>query len=251
MLPESQSPDEGERFIIRGASPRSSNDEEARIRETYARRQDGGRYSWFNPGHVFRVQECERRLLGLLRRYGHDSLQEKKIVEIGCGTGYWLREFIKWGARPENVFGVDLLPNRVAEARRLCPEAVSIVCGNAAALELDDATFDMVLQSMVFTSILNHEMRQQVASEMIRIMKPDGIAIWYDYHVNNPLNPDVRGVKRREIHRLFAGCRIKLERITLAPPIARRLAPHSWLACSLLERIPWLCTHYLGLIWKM
>lgn len=47
-------------------------------------------------------------------------------------------------------------------------------------LELDDATFDLVLQSTVFISILNHEMRQQVASEMMRIMKPDGITTWYD-----------------------------------------------------------------------
>lgn len=119
MLPESQLPDDGERLTIRGAEPRSSNDQEARIREAYARRQDDGRYSRFNSGHVFLVQECERRLLGLLKRYGHESLQEKKIAEIGCGTGYWLREFIKWGARPENVSGIDLLPNRVAEARRL------------------------------------------------------------------------------------------------------------------------------------
>jgi len=126
-----------------------------------------------------------------LKRYGYESLQEKKIAEIGCGTGYWLRAFIKWGARPENVLGIDLLPNRVAEARRLCPAAASIVCGNAATLELDDATFDLVLQSTVFTSILNHEMRQQIASEMMRIMKPGGITIWYDYHVSNPLNPDV------------------------------------------------------------
>lgn len=235
---------------MREASPQPSTDEETRIREAYARRQGGDRYSWFNSGHVFRVQECERRLLGLLKRYGHESLQEKKIAEIGCGTGYWLREFVKWGARPENVLGIDLLPNRVAEARRLCPAGVNIVCGNAAALELDDAAFDLVFQSMVFSSILNDEMRQQVASEMMRIMKRDGMAIWYDFHVNNPLNADVRGVKRHEIRRLFAGCRIKLERITLAPPIARRLAPHSWFACYLLERIPWLCTHYLGLIWK-
>jgi len=124
MLPESQSPDEGDRLAIRGASPRSSNDEEARIREAYAKRQDGDRYSWFNPGHVFRVQECERRLLGLLKRYGHESLQEKKITEIGCGTGHYLREFIKWGARPENVLGIDLLPSHVAEAKRLCPAGV-------------------------------------------------------------------------------------------------------------------------------
>ena len=36
-----------------------------------------------------------------------------------CGTGYWLRELLKWGARPENVVGMDLLASRLGEAERL------------------------------------------------------------------------------------------------------------------------------------
>jgi hypothetical protein len=39
-------------------------------------------------------------------------------------------------------------------------------------------------------------------------------------------------------------------RVTLAPPIARRLAKWSWLACELLHVIPWLRTHDLVLIQK-
>ena len=250
MQPESRSPDEEEGVAAHGISPGTFTSEEARIREAYARREEAGRYSWFSAGHLFIVQERERRLLALLKRYGCVPLDKKKIVEIGCGAGYWLREFIKWGAQPENVVGVELLPNRVAEARRLCPEAVSVMCGNAATLGFSDATFDLVLQSTVFTSILDHEMRRQVASEMIRVMKPDGLIVWYDYHVKSPWNPDVRAVKRREIYYLFPGCRIALKRITLLPPVARRLAPHSWLTCYLLERIPLMCTHYLGVIRK-
>ena len=250
MLPESQSPDEEESIAGDGFSPLAFQVEEARIREAYARRQGGDRYSWFNPGHLFIVQERERRALALLKRNGYMPLGMKRIAEIGCGTGYWLGEFIKWGARPENIVGVDLLPERVAEARHFCPGAVSIKCGNAAKLEFVDATFDLVLQSTVLTSILDTKMRQEVASEMLRVLKPDGLILWYDYHVQSPRNPDVRAVKRREIYHLFAGCRIELERITLAPPVARLLAPHSWLACYLLERIPLMCTHYLGAIRK-
>jgi hypothetical protein len=110
--------------------------------------------------------------------------------------------------------------------------------------------FDLVVQSTVFTSILDATTRRQVASEMLRIVKDDGLILWYDFHVNNPRNPDVRAVKKREIQGLFPDCRIQLRRITLAPPLLRLLAPHSWLACHLLGRIPWLCTHYLGVIRK-
>ena len=224
--------------------------EEARIRAIYAKRQRDGRYSWFSPGHLFLIQEREHQLLAILKRHRFERLDTKKILEIGCGTGYWLREFIKWGGRPENIFGIDLLPDRIAEARHLCPEAVVIHCGNAAKLEFPDSTFDLVLQSTVFTSILDPEMRQQIASEMFRVVKRDGLILWYDYHVNNPWNPDLRGVKKREIYQLFPSCRIELRRITLPPPLTRVLAPYSWLLCYFLEKIPFLCTQYIGVIRK-
>ena len=134
----------------------SAEVEEARVRAAYAKRQrDNARYSWFSPGHLFMVQERERRLLALLKRHDFAPLNEKKILEVGCGTGYWLREFIKWGARPENITGVDLLADRVAQARRLCPEAVTIQCGSATQIAFPDASFDLVLQSTVFTSVLD------------------------------------------------------------------------------------------------
>jgi len=93
-------------------------------------------------------------------------------------------------------------------------------------------------------------MKQRIASEMLRVSRGGGLILWYDYHADNPWNPDVRGVKKPEIYCLFPGCRFDLQRITLAPPLSRSLAPYSWLLCCLLERIPWLCTHYLGVIQK-
>jgi hypothetical protein len=36
------------------------------------------------------------------------------------------------GARPENIVGIELLPERIVEAVELCPKAISIHQGNAA-----------------------------------------------------------------------------------------------------------------------
>src|SRR5262245_18703371 len=106
--------------------------EEARIREAYARREvSDARYSWFSPGYQFMVQQRERRRLALMGRYNYENLAAKKILEVGCGTGQWLRDFVKWGARPESVMGVDLLPDRVTTARQLCPPSVHIQCASA------------------------------------------------------------------------------------------------------------------------
>ncbi len=224
--------------------------EEGRIRDAYARRSADRRDSWFGPGHLFMIQERERGVLKRLHREGFERLDDKRILEIGCGKGTWLRDFVKWGARPEHITGIDLLPDRISEARRTCPPGIAFMCGSAAQLDVHSASHDLVLQSTVFTSILDSRMREAVAREMLRVLRPDGLILWYDYHVDNPANPDVRGVGRREIHRLFAGCRIDLERVTLAPPLARAIAPYSRIACQLLEAVPLLRTHYLGVIRK-
>jgi len=108
----------------------------------------------------------------------------------------------------------------------------------------------MVLQFTVFTSILDDVMKKHIAAEISRVLKPGGALLWYDYFVSNPSNPDVRGVSRGEIVRLFPGFSIFLKRVTLAPPITRAVAPVSTALCRLLSSVPVLRTHYLGFLQK-
>uniref|UniRef100_A0A7V4G9B6 Class I SAM-dependent methyltransferase n=1 Tax=Desulfobacca acetoxidans TaxID=60893 RepID=A0A7V4G9B6_9BACT len=222
--------------------------ETARIREAYARRQCGELYSWFNPAHLFIMQERERRVLGLFKKLGLTRLSGLNILEVGCGEGNWLMELVKWGARPERLTGVDILPDRLTLARRVAAPGVGLVLANGVSLPFPAGIFDIVLQSMAFTSILDPAMKQAVAREMLRVVKPSGLILWYDYFVDNPWNPDVKGVRKGEIRRLFPGCRVEVKRITLAPPLARLLAPYSYLLCYLLEKLRVLNTHYLGTI---
>ena len=225
-------------------------DEESRIQEVYSQRHPGSIYSRFDPAHLFEMQERERYFLRLLAKTGCRALDKHKILEVGCGNGELLRDLIKWGARPENTFGIDLIPERIVDAKNLCPQGISIQQGNAAEIDFPDQTFDLVFQSTVFTSVLDSQIKVRIALEMLRVAKPDGIIFWYDFSVDNPLNKNVKGVGSREIRRLFQGCDIVLKRITLAPPIARLLAPYSWLVCYFLSKVPLLCTHYLAAIRK-
>lgn len=222
--------------------------EETRIRQVYAQRQGAFRYSWFNHGHVFRIQRLERDILAFLRSRSLSDLQDKKILEVGCGRGQWLREFIKWGANPSNLTGIDILPDRVSQARRYCPEGVKIHCGNAAKLAFDNASFDLVFQFTVFSSILDVAVKEMLAHEMLRVVKDDGLILWYDLCLNNPRNLDVRGIRKHEIGKLFPNCRISLQKVSLAPPLTRLLAPYSFLTCYVLEQIRLFNTHYLGVI---
>ncbi len=226
--------------------------EERRIRDAYARREAfaAERECYSRWGNLFILQDRERHVLTLLSRRGLAPLEGKRILEVGCGTGYWIRELVKWGARPEDIAGMDLLEGRIAVARTLCPGGVQLQQGNAEKLPFPDERFDLVIQSTVFTSILDMDLRRSIAGEMLRVLKPGGFILWYDYFIKNPRNPDVKAIRRREIQALFPACRIRLQRITLAPPLARLLAQVSWLLCDLLGKVPLLCTHYLGAIQK-
>jgi len=223
--------------------------EEVRIQERYARRNND-LYSWFNEGHLFFVQQRERKTLSILKHEGITSLKGSKIFEVGCGSGGWLRDFVRWGAQPENLTAVECLPDRVAEAKHLCPPGVNVQQGNGAKLLQLSNHFDIVLQSTVFTSVLDMEVKKAMASELLRIVRNDGIILWYDFHINNPSNPDVQGVGKKEIANLFPGCSIQLHRITLAPPLYRLIAPYSWGLACFLERLKICNTHYFGIIKK-
>jgi ubiquinone/menaquinone biosynthesis C-methylase UbiE len=222
--------------------------EAARIKSVYALRQGLTRYSWFNPGYLFYIQQLERRVLNLLHREGLGVLSDKKILDIGCGQGNWLREFIKWGASPSNLTGIDLIPDRVEKAKQLCPQGVDLRCGNASTLPFNDHSFDIVTQFTVFSSILDAGMKKALASEMRRVVKYKGYILWYDFYVNNPNNLDTRGIRKSEIAELFPDSRIKLRKVSLIPMLTRAIAPHTWLGCYLLERLKVFNTHYLGLI---
>ena len=221
--------------------------EEQRLIVAYAKRRHS---SFLDPGHLFAQQERERYALELLKEKGFLPLEGKSILDVGCGSGTWILQFVRWGAEANKIAGVDVRSDTIKRAQDRVPSGVKLHLGNAASLPYPADTFDIVLQATVFTSVLDNVVRRKIASEMIRVVKPGGMIMWYDFEVNNARNPDVRRVTKREIFDLFSGCRIDLRRVTLAPPLIRMLAPYSWLMTYMLSRIPPLCTHSLGAITK-
>lgn len=206
------------------------------------------RYTWSNAAHVFLMQERERAALYVLRRHGCLPLAGKPVLEVGCGSGTWLRDLIRWGSQPEDLTGIDVRAEKIAEARRLCPAGVRLECCNAAHLPWDNSTFALVLQATMLTSVLDPQVRHEIAAEMRRVLKPGGRIFWYDFHVNNPRNSKVRGITQREIRALFPDCILHLRRVTLAPPVARWLVPRARLVATLVGAVPLLRTHYLGVL---
>ena len=118
------------------------------------------------------------------------------------------------------------------------------------ALPFADASVDMASQFTLFTSLLQPDARESAAKEMMRIVRPGGLIVWYDFFAPNPMNPRTRPVGREELARLFPGCAMHVERITFAAPVARIIARVSPRAATIANQSDLLATHYLALISK-
>jgi ubiquinone/menaquinone biosynthesis C-methylase UbiE len=223
------------------------NDQD-RLRAEYAKREHrltgSDIYSVFNPANLFMVQQRQRDVLRILRQEGFFPLKGKKILEVGCGGGGVLQEYLAFGATPACLQGCDLLPTRIRQARQVLPEHLLLACADGQCLPYVSKQFDLLLQYTVFSSILDDNLKARMAFEMLRIIKPGGMILWYDFWLN-PTNPQTRGIRPAEIRRLFPDCMYHFKRITLAPPLARRLVPLSWGLALFLEELHIFNSHYL------
>lgn len=217
-----------------------------RLRGAYARRRQCGledRYLPYEPANLFRLQRLERDLARMLRDEGLLPFKARRALDIGCGGGWWARQLLRWGAAPEQIFGVDALPEAVSAARRVHPD-LAIFQASAADLPFASGSFDLVSQFTVFSSILDAGMRRRAAAELRRVLRPGGVALWYDFTVN-PTNRETHGIGLDEAACLFPGWRMRSRKVTLAPPLARVIAPRSWLLAEALENVPVMRTHLL------
>ena len=226
--------------------------EAERIRAVYQerdRRGKAGLYAWHRQEvllNQYRLSAAAARLLG---RAGFHQWAEKDVLDVGCGSGTWLTRVIEWGGDPGRLHGTDVLHDRIEQARRRAPHVDWRV--NEDALPYADESMDLVSAHTVFSSILDRDVRTALASEMLRVTRPSGWLLVYDFRVSHPGNPDTTAIRTTEIRRLFPSLPLYTQSLTLAPPIARRLATHLPAAALLLEAgLPCLRTHRVYVLKK-
>jgi len=221
------------------------------VRERYDRRVARDlRYSLLNPAALLMYQERQRAMIRLFARIGLTELNCVELVEVGSGDGGNLLELLRMGCAPDRLSGIELLPERHAAARARLPTSVRLSLGDAVVASVEEASCDIVLASTVFSSLLDNTFQQRLADTMWRWVKPGGGVLWYDFTVDNPRNADVRGVPLKRIRALFPNGRVQAQRVTLAPPIARRVTAVHPSLYTLFNTVPLLRTHVLAWIAK-
>lgn len=221
-----------------------------RIRDEYARRErelGADAYQAARPANLFIRQALERAVLRALGQHDLLPLAGRRVLDVGCGTGQWLVDLETWGVQRGDLAGIDLVPKRVELSEQRVAGA-DVRLGSASQLPWEEGSFDIVLQVMLLSSVLDDGLRRAIGAEMDRVLAPGGAIVSLDFFVGNPGNRSVKPLTRADLRRLFPGYDVHARRAVLAPPLVRALAPRAWGVASLLQSARLFDTHSVAVM---
>ncbi|MEU4496417.1 methyltransferase domain-containing protein [Streptomyces sp. NPDC023998] len=103
-----------------------------------------------------------------------------KVLDVGCGTGYLTRLVAAAVAPGGSALGIDPSPTVIGYARSKAGAACSYETGVAEALEVPDASFDVVVTSLAIHHI-PADVRPAALREMFRVLRPGGRLLLADF----------------------------------------------------------------------
>ncbi|MGH2844684.1 MAG: class I SAM-dependent methyltransferase [Thermoleophilaceae bacterium] len=218
--------------------------EAARVGRVYGRYRASRRRrrAWAaeNPGNQAIREEL---LAAVLEEAGAELAGEGAVLDIGCGTGYWLEALRAAGVEPARLTGVDILADRVQAAARRVPGA-AVRRADARSLPFEDESFGLVLLFTVLSSLATRAEVHSALAEARRMLRPSGVMLCYELRLPSPFNPRARRISSEDFD--AAGIRPRQEGpLTVLPPLARRLGARTGALYPRLARLPLLQSHRL------
>jgi len=179
-----------------------------------------------NPEVTFQTFAFDRANIRALRQLRLDR-EKAKVLDVGCGSGSSLIQFLRLGFPAANLTGVDSDAARIDEARERFPN-VRFECESAEHLSFPDSAFDLVFESTLFMMLTSDSIARAVAVEMLRVTRPGAHVMLADWRYAEPRSKDHRAVSAKRIESLFdvgtATDVVARERGALVPPLGRALS---------------------------
>ena len=192
-----------------------------RVRTTFGRyaRDPARQRAWnaANPGN----RAIRREVVDRAFELAGDDLLGGDVLDIGCGSGWWLGSIQTRGAPAARLHGVDLLAGRTDAARRKLPGA-TVLEADARALPFEDGRFAAVTLFLVLSSLAGREDMRSVLREARRVAVRGGAVVVWEPRVRNPRNRVTHHVDRGLLEATL-GMRAATRTLTVLPPLARRL----------------------------
>jgi ubiquinone/menaquinone biosynthesis C-methylase UbiE len=101
-----------------------------------------------------------------------------RVLDVGCGTGYFARLLAQTIGPEGSVVGVDAAPEMVAHAASRSRSAANLTfeVGNAVALNFPDSSFDVVVSSLTMHHLAAAD-QLPAMGEISRVMRPGGTVL--------------------------------------------------------------------------
>ncbi len=192
---------------------------------------------------LFFQHSRERAFSRLLRDY-YARAKEWRVLDIGCGKGRLLL-LLREMEIGKKLFGCDI--NGTELDAELTALGISLVVNPSDTLAFADARFDLIMQSVVFSSVPDAGVRMKLAQEMDRVLAPGGQILWYDVIKTRG---NLIGFDRREVGRLFPGYKMQGFRCGLSYRLAAGLAYKSQALVTLAEALPFWRSHWALMLTK-
>ena len=156
-----------------------------------------------NPEVLFQHLAFEYSVITALRSATNLSRETSRILDVGCGGGGSLTRLLQLGFQPENLYGIDLLQERIDEGGRNYPN-LNLTCGDAASMTFESNMFDLVMESTMFVQITDEGLSQKISQEMLRVTKSGGYLMLIDWRYGKPGNMNYLAVSMKRINKMFS-----------------------------------------------
>lgn len=179
-----------------------------------------------NPEVLFQSFAIERANIAALRSLSIDK-SSARILDVGCGSGAGLLQFIRLGFNPSNLVGIDSDASRIEEGKLFLP-GIDLRVADATSIPFEDGSFDLVFESTMLGTLESQSLLASIASEMIRVTRNGGHIMLADWRYSRQGSGVKTAISSAKIADLFdVGSTtevVRKERGALVPPVGRRLS---------------------------
>jgi len=190
-----------------------------------------------NSGVLFQSLAFQKSVVEALRTLPISKTW--KVLDVGCGVGGSLIQFLGFGFSPNSLYGIDVIPERIEEAKGRWP-TINFTCGDATAMDYKPNYFDMVLQSGMFFQTKDDDLARRAADEMLRVVKPGGYILLIDWRYNYGHSECKHLSRKRIVHLFQVGRKTAIlcrKNGALIPPLGRFLSTYLSSSYFIVQRL--------------